>query len=752
MKKCLTGIAILSISLANLALANDAEDAYRLGKPFIAGQTLQKQDPVSEYYLGKLRLYGYGLLKNNPLAVEYFTAAADKGYLPAEQLLARYNLIAKKDPSAALAWFKKAADKGDHLSQMYCAAAYLFGYGAPKNPDIARKYYIEAAKNGDPLAQYTLGSYFLIQRDLNSRKLGMIWLTKSARLGNAHAQDLLGVAELTGAGGEASPKEAKVWFEGAAKSGLKTSLIHLAEIAIQDKQYMEAKNLLFKANEPANAKAQLALAKLYLIKDTPLYNPEAAFSLAALAAKDKVEHIEEAALLLSTLFQDGIGIAQNPTEAQAWKKTAAEYAKFDPKADNTTVINWLSEGKINDIQQSPYALNGIYTNWNNQTAKENARYNQSPQMPTIKQAALFKPQYKLIDPNGIPLGDYFEHISTYSSSSSPTIQDAPQYPLYPTFERLKHRDSLVLRHDKDEALIYPDTLLSEAESEPDIFVQLELVPNFLNRRFHYQNALLELYDRAILGDAKSQFELGQLYQAGVAVAKNTVQAIRYYELAATQQEIRAEYNLGLLYLAGDTNPVNYEKGIDWLLDAAFKGNENAQYVLGNLYQNGLNDEKGESLIAPNMEQAIAMYYLATANALTIAEYQLATALLKQDQSNFNLSQKHKREKFIKQLYQDAANKGIAAADLPLAFYQAMSTSHEEQAKAFNTAYEQANSGNQTAALLLAMLYSRGIGTEVDNQKAINWYAKAVNHPIGAFILGSEAAKGAEGPNNLKKAK
>src|SRR3990167_10635342 len=140
MNKLLVTFLLANSVNMNVAMATEAQDSYRLGKPFIAGQTLQTQDPISDFYLGKLRLYGYGLLKSNPLAVEYFTEAAKKGYLPAEQLLARYWLIAKNNPSEALTWFKKAAESGDNLATMYCAAAYLFGFGTTKNPDIARKY------------------------------------------------------------------------------------------------------------------------------------------------------------------------------------------------------------------------------------------------------------------------------------------------------------------------------------------------------------------------------------------------------------------------------------------------------------------------------------------------------------------------------------------------------------------------------------------------------------------------------------
>ncbi len=52
-----------------------------------------------------------------------------------------------------------------------------------------------------------------------------------------------------------------------------------------------------------------------------------------------------------------------------------------------------------------------------------------------------------------------------------------------------------------------------------------------------------LQKRADLGDSDAQFTLSQLYQEGIGSIRNIPEAIKYYELANAQQELKAGYNL-----------------------------------------------------------------------------------------------------------------------------------------------------------------------------------------------------------------
>lgn len=100
MKSFVPWFYLVAATGGQFAFAANGLDAYRQGNYPLAAQTLLSEsgkDPVADYYMGRMRLYGYGQLKNNNLALRYFNQAAEKGMLPAQQLLARYNLIEEKN-------------------------------------------------------------------------------------------------------------------------------------------------------------------------------------------------------------------------------------------------------------------------------------------------------------------------------------------------------------------------------------------------------------------------------------------------------------------------------------------------------------------------------------------------------------------------------------------------------------------------------------------------------------------------------
>src|ERR1700753_1260581 len=102
--------------------------------------------------------------------MRYFTKSAEKGYLPAVQVMAKYNLFQEKNPEQAIRWFKQAASLGDVEAQMFMAAAYSYGIGVKKNNDAAIHYDIDAAKNGNALAQFALADHFIDSRHSSNNK------------------------------------------------------------------------------------------------------------------------------------------------------------------------------------------------------------------------------------------------------------------------------------------------------------------------------------------------------------------------------------------------------------------------------------------------------------------------------------------------------------------------------------------------------------------------------------------------------
>lgn len=699
---CLTiGVTVMPLSFAQYS----AVENYRLGHYVEAARQLEAmpiKDALTHYYLAMMRLYGYGELRNNTLAIQQFRQAAEKGYVPAQNIMARYELIEKNNPVEALHWFKKSAAAGDTAAQMYCAAAYLFGYGTKKNPSQARGYYIDAAKNNNSLAQFTLADYFLTSRHAKDQRLGMIWLQKAVEQGNPQAQLKLGLLYAEGKHVEKNNSNALAYIDLAIKQGYLPALIARGDMALNAKQFNQAKQWYLKAANQQYAPAQMALASLYLQKESPFYHEHTGFLWVLKAAQ---QHYQPAQKRLSQFYSEGAIVDKNEHLAKAWSEKASDNKEAAIEAKRE-VLAWLTAGKAINFAQSSYQLGGIFSTWHNSQALQENHYNPAPQMQPITGQMLYQPQFKLVEPNTIPISELYEALADYVGNQS-TVLPLPHYSL--TALRQAAKNTLPA-NDK------------AGHSSTDSLYD-------------------KLYGQAILGNATAQFKLGQMYQYGIGVEQNGEKAIEYYQLAASQNELRAEYNLGLLYLEGKSTKPDYQQALSWLENAAFKGNAYAQFALAQLYEHGFKEASGEEAIKANKEEALAMYHLAAANHYGLAQYRLAHLLAVEHQGEMNVQAKEQRNALIKSLYQQAVDGGVKEARLPLAFFNAMDKERSKQEASFAVALQAAKGGNKEAALLVGLLFDRGIGITADSAQALHWYQLAEPNPIAAYILGTYYSKG-----------
>ncbi|MGQ3890029.1 tetratricopeptide repeat protein [Legionella sp. CNM-1927-20] len=751
MKSLLPWFCLVAAASSQLVNAADGLEAYRQGNYTLAAKTLPSlasKDAVANYYLGLMRLYGYGQLKNNTLALRHFMESANKGFLPAQRLLANYAL-SKAEPEEAFKWFKKAAEADDTAANMYCAAAYLYGYGVKKNPEAAKRYYIAAAKNGNAIAQYTLAEHFLDSRQAQNKKMGVIWLTKAAAQGNLHAQIKLAELYVNGQGVKRDLAKAKELVEKSAQEHYPPAMFVYGEIARKEGDVSKAKDWLTKAAEAQNIKAQTTLAELYLDKKSPISDEKIGFNWTLKAAQNGSKEAQKS---VAKLYKDGKGIESNLELARYWEQEAKKKVKEKPAslATDIAVARWLSNDK-SDRFGKEYQLSGIYTAWKNPSALKENNYNPAPHIDKISRQDLYKPQFEMADPASISISDYFDIIApTLTSVGNNKSWSYPHYPYSKEIESILRDQYLVLRHEPDSFVKLSTTYPISNEIKPFNYLE-EKLAGWQNKA-NLQAVLNQLYSQAILGNPAAQFELGQLYQYGVGVAKNIPQAITYFQLAALQQDLRAEYNLGLLYLEGQTEPVNYQKGVQWITDAAFKGNPYAQYVLANIYEQGLVASDGTLIVKPDHEQTLAILSIASSNNFGPAQYQLASFLSKESNTAFSKNAKQARTDLIKHLYQGAVDAGVVEAKLPLAFYNAMDSNPVKQQQAFEVAKNEAQSGNPYAAILLGLMYERGVAVSADSVEAMYWYEQAPNNPAHDFILGTYYSNGNGLSKNIAKAK
>ncbi len=105
-------------------------------------------------------------------------------------------------------------------------------------------------------------------------------------------------------------------------------------------------------------------------------------------------------------------------------------------------------------------------------------------------------------------------------------------------------------------------------------------------RKDYRAALREWRPLAEQGHKRAQFYLGVMYGNGRGLARNHLEASKWYRRAARQDYARAQYNLGLLYAKGRGVRRNHVKAAGLYRKAADQGYAKAQYNLGIMYMRG----------------------------------------------------------------------------------------------------------------------------------------------------------------------
>jgi len=96
---------------------------------------------------------------------------------------------------------------------------------------------------------------------------------------------------------------------------------------------------------------------------------------------------------------------------------------------------------------------------------------------------------------------------------------------------------------------------------------------------------------AELGYAEDQFNLGNMYEDGIGVARNSFEAVKWFRLAAEQGHVESQYNLGINYYSGLGVTQNYPEAVKWFSRAAEQGLAEAQYNLGIMLDKGLGIEQ-----------------------------------------------------------------------------------------------------------------------------------------------------------------
>jgi uncharacterized protein len=206
--------------------------------------------------------------------------------------------------------------------------------------------------------------------------------------------------------------------------------------------------------------------------------------------------------------------------------------------------------------------------------------------------------------------------------------------------------------------------------------------------------LKDVWAKAEAGDAVSELQLALRYENGEGVAKNQVQAVKWYRKAAEQNVAEAQYNLGICYENGNGVAKDQVEAVKWYRKAAEQNLAEAQYNLGVCYAKG----KG---VAIDFVEAVKWFRKAAEQNDAQAQYNLGLSYAKGD--------------------------GVAKNQV-------------QAVKWFRKAAEQ---NLADAQFLLGLSYNEGGGVAKDQVEAVKWYRKAAeqNFVPAQGELGACYAKG-----------
>ena len=119
----------------------------------------------------------------------------------------------------------------------------------------------------------------------------------------------------------------------------------------------------------------------------------------------------------------------------------------------------------------------------------------------------------------------------------------------------------------------------------------------------FRSAIERIRLLAKAGNPTALFHMGKFYGNGTGVAKDEIEATRWYEQAVQAGELRAHCNLGLMYRRGDGVEQDNAKALELLRKAALGGESLASAYVGVMTFCGEGCEADHHLATEMLESA-----------------------------------------------------------------------------------------------------------------------------------------------------
>ncbi|MBL0404276.1 sel1 repeat family protein [Microvirga aerilata] len=536
---------------------NDATALIALGRHLRDGVLINRDVPVA------LKLFDRAAASDNTAALYEFARSA-----------LTYRDAATDDTrKTAIERLRSAADRGHVKAAVAMGDALFLGNGIAQSQADAMRWYQKAAESGSPTAYIRLGDLYAAHSSGMEAQRSLEWYRKAAEANSAIAMVRLGKMFNEGRGVPQDQALAATWFSRAAAAGSGAAMVELSDLysrAGGPGHFNLAREALEKAVRAGDARAPIALAKLYLARgERPL--AEAALRKAAESGS------AEAALHLAELYLSVQPTAEQQSAARRWLATAEKVMANDDGQASRIALAYLKLPDAGSIQHGSSTLEAL------------VRKNNAEAMAAFATA--------LLEGTGVKRDGV--RAEALLRRAVQLGHDGARFILAKAY-----RDGTALERDPARAVALYREIYSD---EPgDTKVQLALGDAYARGEGVTRDRRMaaEFYAQAARqGDPEGQVRLGTAYLYGGGLPRDSKMSEHWLSQAGETGLIEANVHLGSAKLSGLGATVDAEGAFASYLRAAEAGSPPAMIEVARALMKGVGTQTDPALARTWLERA-----------------------------------------------------------------------------------------------------------------------------------------------------
>jgi TPR repeat protein len=570
-----------------LVLAAEIRSQYDPDGKVVAKELLAEavrrvdNDVTTLLALGRHLRDGVLIERDVPLALKLFDRAAANDnsaafYEFARTALTYQDAATESMRKTAIERLRTAAERGHVKAAVTMGDVLLRGNGVPDSQAEAMRWYRRAAESGSAAAYIRLGDFYANRSSSMEVPRALEWYRKAAEADSAIAMTRLGKIFNEGRGVPQDQALAANWFSRAAAAGSGAAMVELSALysrAGGPGHFSLARESLEKAIKAGDARAPIALAKLYLVRGERM--------LAEATLRKAAENgSSDAALALAEVYLLNQPTAEQQNAARRWLAVAEKAMSGNDDKSGKIALLYLSLPDAGSIEHGTSVLEAL------------VRKNNADAMTLLATA--------LLQGTGIKRDPM--RAESLLRRAIQLGHDGARFVLAKAY-----RDGDGVPQDPAQAIALYREIYNE---EPgDTKVQLALGDAYARGVGVTQDRRMaaEFYAQAAQqGDQDGQIRLGIAYLYGGGVDRDSQKSERWLSQAGETGLIEAKIQLGSVKLSGLSATADLEGAFASYLRAAEGGSPVAMIEVARALMTGAGTQADLALAKIWLERAVSL--------------------------------------------------------------------------------------------------------------------------------------------------